>query len=167
MPHKRNPIASENLCGLSRIIRSNAMAALENNALWHERDISHSSVERIIFPDSTILIDYMLNRLCSVLENLVVYPARMKKNLELTRGLVYSQRVLLALAGKGVSREDSYAMVQRNAMKSWNEGEDFMVLLKTDKDVREHLTEGEIEDCFDAAHYLRHVDTIYQRVFNQ
>ena len=165
MPHKRNPIASENLCGLARVIRSNAMAALENNALWHERDISHSSVERIIFPDSTILIDYMLNRLCNVVEKLVVYPEQMQKNVDLTHGLVYSQRVLLALAGKGVSREASYAMVQRNAMKSWNEGADFLALLKADPDVRHHLSEDQIENAFDAAHFLRHVDTIYERVF--
>ncbi len=165
MPHKRNPIASENLCGLARVIRSNAMAALENNALWHERDISHSSVERIIFPDSTILIDYMLNRLCNVVEKLVVYPEQMQKNVDLTHGLVYSQRVLLALAGKGVSREASYAMVQRNAMKSWNEGADFLALLKADPDVRQHLSEDQIENAFDAAHFLRHVDTIYERVF--
>ncbi len=165
MPHKRNPIASENLCGLARVIRSNAMAALENNALWHERDISHSSVERIIFPDSTILLDYMLNRVSNVLEGLIIYPERMKKNLDQTHGLVFSQRVLLALTGKGASREDSYAMVQRNAMRAWNDGEDFMELLIQDPDVARYLKPEEIRNCFDVRHYLRHVDTIFERVF--
>jgi len=167
MPHKRNPIASENLCGLARVIRSNALAAMENNALWHERDISHSSVERVIFPDSTILIDYMLNRLCGVVENLIVYPERMQENIGRTRGLVFSQRVLLALASKGVSREESYALVQRNAMRAWNEGEDFKALLLSDEGVRKHLDAQEIEGCFDLQFYLRHVDTIFQRVFGE
>jgi adenylosuccinate lyase len=167
MPHKRNPIASENLCGLARLIRSNAMAALENNALWHERDISHSSVERVIFPDSTILIDYMLNRLSGVLENLIVYPERMLENVNQTHGLVFSQRVLLALASKGVSREDSYALVQRNAMRAWNEGEGFKGLLLSDSDVKKHLSAKEIEGCFDVNYYLRHVDTIFERVFGK
>jgi adenylosuccinate lyase len=167
MPHKRNPIASENLCGLARLIRSNALAALENNALWHERDISHSSVERVIFPDSTILVDYMLNRLSNVLENLIVYPNRMIQNMELTRGLIYSQRILLALAKKGSSREDSYAMVQRNAMTSWNDGEDFMMLLIKDQDVGQYLNEEEIRKCFDIQYYLRHVNTIFDRIFGR
>ncbi len=165
MPHKRNPIASENLCGLARLIRSNALAAMENNALWHERDISHSSVERVIFPDSTILIDYMLNRLCNVVENLIVYPERMRENIDATHGLVFSQRILLALAAKGVSREASYALVQRNAMRAWNEGADFKALLLDDEEIRKHLDAKEIEECFDLQFYLRHVGTIFQRVF--
>jgi adenylosuccinate lyase len=167
MPHKRNPIASENLCGLARLIRSNALAAMENNALWHERDISHSSVERVIFPDSTILVDYMLNRLCNVLEKLIVYPNRMIQNMEGTRGLIYSQRVLLALAGKGASREEAYAMVQRNAMTSWNEGDDFMDLLVKDQDVGRYLNQEEIRECFEIQYYLRHVNTIFDRVFGK
>lgn len=167
MPHKRNPIASENLCGLARLIRSNALAAMENNALWHERDISHSSVERVIFPDSTILIDYMLNRLCGVVEKLIVYPDRMRENIDQTHGLVFSQRVLLALAAKGVSREESYALVQRNAMRAWNEGKDFKALLLSDEEIRKHLDAQEIEGCFDLQFYLRHVGTIFQRVFGK
>jgi len=167
MPHKRNPIASENLCGLARLIRSNASAAMENNALWHERDISHSSVERVIFPDSTILIDYMLNRLCGVMEKLIVYPERMRENIDQTHGLVFSQRVLLALAAKGVSREESYALVQQNAMRAWNEREDFKALLLSDKGIGKHLNAQEIEGCFDLQFYLRHVETIFQRVFGQ
>ncbi len=165
MPHKRNPIASENLSGLARLIRSYAMAALENNALWHERDISHSSVERVIFPDSTILIDYMLHRLSGVVEKLIVYPERMRENIQQTHGLVFSQRVLLALAAKGVSREDAYALVQGNAMKAWNEGADFRECLLADASVGKHLSPGEIEECFDLQYYLRHVDTVFQRVF--
>ncbi len=167
MPHKRNPIASENLCGLARLIRSNALAAMENNALWHERDISHSSVERVIFPDSTILVDYMLNRLCGVVKNLIVYPERMRENIDQTHGLVFSQRVLLALAAKGVSREESYALVQRNAMQAWKNGEDFKALLLSDEKIRKHLNTEEIEDCFDLQFYLRHVETIFQRVFGK
>ncbi len=165
MPHKRNPIASENLSGLARLIRSYAMAALENNALWHERDISHSSVERVIFPDSTILIDYMLNRLSTVLEKLIVYPERMRENIDQTHGLVFSQRVLLALVAKGIPREDAYALVQRNAMKAWNEGADFRKCLLADAAVGKQLSAGEIEDCFDVQYYLRHVDALFQRVF--
>jgi len=167
MPHKRNPIASENLCGLARLIRSNALAAMENNALWHERDISHSSVERVIFPDSTILVDYMLDRLCGVVKNLIVYPERMRENIDQTHGLVFSQRVLLALAAKGVSREESYALVQRNAMQAWKDGEDFKALLLSDEKIRKHLNTEEIEDCFDLQFYLRHVETIFQRVFGK
>jgi adenylosuccinate lyase len=165
MPHKRNPIASENLTGLARVIRANAHAALENNALWHERDISHSSVERIIFPDSTILIDYMLNRLSNVLEKLIIYPDQMMGNIERTHGLIYSQRVLLALAGKGTSREDAYAWVQRNAMKSWEDGEDFKTLLLNDPNVTGCLGRDEIDECFNIQYFLRHVETIFDRVF--
>jgi len=167
MPHKRNPIVSENLCGLARLIRSNAMAALENNALWHERDISHSSVERVIFPDSTILMDYMLYKAADLLENLMVYPDRMRENIGQTRGLIFSQRVLLALTGKGAGREEAYGLVQRNAMRSWNHGDDFMQLLFQDPDVRRHLNEKEIRACFDIRYYLRHVDAIFERVFGK
>jgi len=167
MPHKRNPIASENLCGLARLLRSNALAAMENNALWHERDISHSSVERVILPDSTILVDYMLNRLCGVVENLIVYPERMGENIDATHGLVFSQRVLLALAAKGVSREASYALVQRNAMRAWNEKKDFRTLLMEDGELRKHLDAEEIEACFDLQFYLRQVETIFRRVFGE
>ncbi|MBW1988550.1 MAG: adenylosuccinate lyase [Deltaproteobacteria bacterium] len=164
MPHKRNPIGSENLCGLARVVRANALASMENVALWHERDISHSSVERVIGPDSTILMDYMLNRMANMIQNLVVYPERMKKNLELTRGLIFSQQVLLALAEAGVSREDAYAMAQKNAMAAWK-GEDFKSLLLADQEVRNHLSEQQIEDIFDLKHHLKHVDTIFERVF--
>lgn len=167
MPHKRNPIASENLCGLARLVRANAMAALENNALWHERDISHSSVERVIFPDSTILIDYMLHRVSHLLENLIVYPERMTQNLEQTRGLIYSQRVLLALAAKGASREEAYTLVQRNAMESWKQGKDFMELVIEDPDVKRYLKLKEIRECFDIGYYMRHVRTIFERVFGK
>ena len=159
------PIASENLSGLARLIRSNASAALNNVALWHERDISHSSVERVIIPDSTILIDYMLNRLTSVIANLVVYPKRMLHNLNLTRGLIFSQQVLLALAKRGVSREDAYKIVQKQAMKAWKGNKDFKELLIHDRDVAKHLDKDDIEEIFDLDFQLRHVDTIFARVF--
>jgi len=165
MPHKRNPIASENLSGLARILRGNALAAMENVALWHERDISHSSVERIICPDSTILLDYMLNRLTRVLENLVVYPENMRKNLDLTGGLFYSQQVMLALTGRGISREEAYRLVQRNAMKVWNQGGTLQERLREDAEVMALLPAGIMDGLFDLKHHLQHVDTIYQRVF--
>lgn len=165
MPHKRNPIASENLSGLARLVRSNASAALNNVSLWHERDISHSSVERIIVPDTTILIDYMLDRLTSVVGHLVVYPKRMRHNLNLTGGLIFSQQVLLALAQRGVSREDAYAMVQKQAMNAWENNKDFKELLVRDRHVTEHLKKDEIEAIFDLGFQLRHVDTIFARVF--
>ncbi|MFQ5457599.1 MAG: lyase family protein, partial [Myxococcota bacterium] len=165
MPHKRNPIASENLTGLARILRGNAQAALENVPLWHERDISHSSVERIIAPDSTILLDYMLARLARVIERLVVYPARMKRNIEITGGLIFSQRVLLALARHGVSREDAYEWVQRNAMRAQKEGGGFRDLLAKDRDVSGVLGAKELDACFDLKVYLRHVNTLFKRVF--
>ncbi|HOV86297.1 MAG TPA: adenylosuccinate lyase [Syntrophobacteraceae bacterium] len=165
MPHKRNPIASENLSGLARVLRGNALAAMENVALWHERDISHSSVERIICPDSTILLDYMLNRLTRVLENLVVYPENMRKNLDLTGGLFYSQQVMLALTGRGISREEAYRLVQRNAMKVWNQGGTLQERLREDAEVMALLPAGIMDGLFDLKHHLQHVDTIYQRVF--
>ena len=165
MPHKRNPIASENLSGLARLVRSNASAAMDNVALWHERDISHSSVERIIIPDTTILIDYMLTRLCGVIKNLLVYPEKMNQNLNITKGLIFSQQILLALARKGVSREDAYNLVQRNAMHVWKKGKDFKTLLQADPDIRKHLTGEEIDEIFDLDFQLRYVDTIFKRVF--
>ena len=164
MPHKRNPIASENLCGLARVVRSNSLAALENVALWHERDISHSSVERVILPDSTILVDYMLARITDLIKNLVVYPAKMKQNLELTGGLVYSQRLLLALLNKDAQRKESYEAVQRNAMAAWKGG-NFQELVAKDPFIAKHLAAKEIRACFDPAHYLRHLTQIYRRVF--
>ena len=165
MPHKRNPVGSENLTGLARIVRSNAIAALENIALWHERDISHSSVERIIIPDSTILIDYMLNRLQGIVKDLHVYPERMKANMERSYGLFNSQRVLLTLIDKGMVREDAYLMVQRNAMESWSRGVSFMELLIKDKDIAEYISEAEIRGIFDLDYYLRNIEFIFERVF--
>jgi len=167
MPHKRNPVGCENLTGLSRIVRSNTIAALENIALWHERDISHSSVERVIFPDSTILIDFMLNRLINILKDMVVYPERMKENLNLTGGLIYSQRVLLELVKRGLTRDRAYLIVQRNAMKGWQEGRPFKDLLREDEEVRKYLSERDLEACFDNAYYLKHVDYIFHRVFEE
>jgi len=165
MPHKRNPISAENLSGLARVVRSNSLAALENVALWHERDISHSSVERIIIPDSTILVDYMLARFTRLVERLFVYPKNMERNMALSRGLFHSETVMLALVGKGVTRETAYHYVQRNAMAVWKEGGDFAVRLKADPDIRKHLTAGEIDRCFDLRHTLKNVDYIFKRVF--
>lgn len=166
MPHKRNPIASENLSGLARVLRGNALAAMENVALWHERDISHSSVERIIGPDSTILLDYMLNRLTGVLDKLVAYPERMRRNMEITGGLLFSQRVLLALVGKGLTREDAYRLVQRNAMKVWQEGGHLKDRLGADPEVAAHLGTEELDALFDLGYHLKHVDAIFRRVFS-
>ena len=165
MPHKRNPVLSENITGLARLVRGYAMPAFENVALWHERDISHSSVERVIGPDATITLDFALFRLASIIENLLVYPENMKKNLEKLGGLVFSQRVLLALTQKGVSRDDSYKMVQRNAMKTWEKGKDFLKELKSDREVLKYLKSDEIEALFDLKYHTKHVDTIFQRVF--
>jgi adenylosuccinate lyase len=165
MPHKRNPIGCENLSGLARLVRSNALAAIENIALWHERDISHSSVERVIIPDSSILVDYMLERLRGILEKLHVYPKRMKENMARSYGLYNSQRVLLALLEKGLTRENAYDMVQRNAMKSWKTGIQFKKLLLKDKEVKKYLAAKEIENIFDLGYYLKNVDYIFQRVF--
>ena len=165
MPHKRNPVLTENLTGLARLVRGYATPALENVALWHERDISHSSVERAIGPDATITLDFALARLTGVIEKLVVYPEAMLANLHRFKGLVHSQQVLLALTQKGVSREDAYVYVQRNAMKTWNEGADFAASLKADPDVGLAMTADEIAACFDLAHHTRHVDAIFARVF--
>ena len=165
MPHKRNPVLSENLTGLARMVRSMALPAMENVALWHERDISHSSVERNIGPDATVTLDFMLVRLTGVIDKLLVYPANMMRNLNQFKGLIHSQRVLLALTQKGVSREDSYRLVQRNAMKVWDQGADFLAELKADPEVRAALSEAEIEDKFDLGYHTKHVDTIFARVF--
>jgi len=164
MPHKRNPITAERLAGLSRVLRGNALAGFENIALWHERDITHSSVERVIVPDSCILLHYMLVRLRDMLDRLLVYPEAMLENLRKTRGLIYSQRVLLALVGKGFTREQAYAIVQRNAMDVWKGDNDFRSLLGADAEVSAALTEAELDDCFDAAYFLRHVGNIYENV---
>jgi adenylosuccinate lyase len=166
MPHKRNPITSEQIAGLARILRSNAVAAMENVALWHERDISHSSVERIIFPDSTILADYLLDRTATLVEKLVVYPARMKENLELTHGLIYSGELLLELVSKNTSREDAYRWVQRNAMRVWDEGGTFKDKVLTDADISKTLTAKDIEKVFDSSRLLANVDRIFNRVFD-
>lgn len=164
MPHKRNPISAENLTGLARMVRAGIVPCLENIALWHERDISHSSVERVVLPDSTILMDFMLHRLLRLMKGLVVYPTNMKRNLELTGGLIFSQTVLLALARKGVSRENAYAMVQRNSMKVWEEGGNLLQLLKSDPDIQKVMAPEELEECFDLDTHLRHVDDIFHRV---
>lgn len=167
MPHKRNPIGCENLSGLARVVRSNAMAALENISLWHERDISHSSVERVIIPDSSILVDYMLDRLRGILDRLRVYPKKMKENMAGSYGLYNSQRVMLALIDKGISREYAYDVVQRNAMKSWNTRAQFKRLLLKDKEVRKYLGAREIDNIFDLKYYLKNVDYIFKRVFGK
>lgn len=163
MPHKRNPITCERVSGLARLVRSNAMAALENVALWHERDISHSSVERVILPDSTILVDYMLRIFTDIVDKLLVYPEAMLANMNKTGGLIFSQRVLLALVNKGVAREEAYRWVQRNAMARWLEGQDFKTNIINDPDIKKYLTAEEIADCFDYRYHLRHVDTIMAR----
>ncbi|MBE0694501.1 MAG: adenylosuccinate lyase [Aquamicrobium sp.] len=165
MPHKRNPVLTENLTGLARMVRAYALPAMENVALWHERDISHSSVERMIGPDATITLDFALARLTGVVEKLVVYPQNMLANMNKFRGLVHSQRVLLALTQAGVSREDAYRLVQRNAMKTWEQGADFLEELLADKDVRAALSEDEIREKFDLGYHTKHVDTIFARVF--
>ena len=165
MPHKRNPVLTENLTGLARMVRSAVVPALENVALWHERDISHSSVERMIGPDATITLDFALHRLAGVIDKLVVYPQNMRKNLDRLGGLHNSQRVLIALTQAGVSREDSYVYVQRNAMKTWEHGKNFLAELKADKDVTAKLSVKQLEAMFDDAYHLKHVDTIFARVF--
>ncbi len=167
MPHKRNPVLTENLTGLARMVRSMAAPAMENVALWHERDISHSSVERMIGPDATITLDFALARLTNVVEKLVVYPENMMRNMNRFRGLIHSQRVLLALTQKGLSREASYAAVQRNAMKVWEQGADFLTELKADPEVCAALSEAELEEKFDLGYHLKHVDTIFARVFGE
>ena len=164
MPHKRNPIVTERMTGFARLLRSNAMAALENVALWHERDISHSSVERIIIPDSTTLMDYMLNKMIYLIDNLYVYPENMMKNINLTNGLIFSQEVLLALIKKGISREDSYKIVQKNAMKAWENKCSFKDLLFKDKKIMSYLTEKEIENLFDLDKVMVNINKIYKRI---
>jgi adenylosuccinate lyase len=166
MPHKRNPIVSENLCGLARLVRANSLAAMENVSLWHERDISHSSVERVIMPDSTILIDFMLAKVTDLIKHLVVYPANMKRNLDLTGGLVYSQRLLLTLIEKGAQRKESYEAVQRNAMASWKGAGGLQNLVEQDPFISQHLKKSEIATCFNPKYYLRHLDKIFRRVFS-
>ena len=164
MPHKRNPVSSENLSGLARLVRSYSLAALENIPLWHERDISHSSVERVIGPDATILIDYMLNRFTSLIENLIVYPENMRTNLEKMGGLIFSESILLHLTKKGLSREEAYGVVQRNAMRVWKKGEDFKTLLSQDEAIKRLVTQKELDALFDVRTHLKHVDDILRRV---
>jgi adenylosuccinate lyase len=165
MPHKRNPVSAENLSGLARLMRSYSLAALENIPLWHERDISHSSVERVIAPDATILIDYMLDRFTSLIENLMVYPQNMKANLEKMGGLIFSEAVLLLLTRKGLSREEAYTVVQRNAMRVWEKSEDFKTLLSQDEAIRPLITRQELDGAFDLRNHLKHVEDIFRRVF--
>jgi len=167
MPHKRNPVLSENLTGLSRMVRAYVTPALENVVLWHERDISHSSAERMIGPDATVTLDFALVRLAGLIDKLLVYPANMQKNLDRLGGLVHSQRVLLALTQKGASREDSYKLVQRNAMPVWRGEGDFLQLLKNDAEVKKYLSDAELEEQFDLGYHLKHVDTIFKRVFGE
>jgi adenylosuccinate lyase len=167
MPHKRNPVLSENLTGLARLVRGMALPAMEDVALWHERDISHSSVERMIGPDATITLDFALARLAEIIENLIIYPANMQKNLAALGGLIHSQRVLLALTQKGMSREAAYAVVQRNAMPVWRGDGDFLTLLRQDTDVRKALSDAELESLFDLHYHLKRVDMIFNRVFGE
>ncbi|HNZ11916.1 MAG TPA: adenylosuccinate lyase [Smithellaceae bacterium] len=167
MPHKRNPVLSENISGLSRLVRSFAVAALEDVALWHERDISHSSVERVIGPDATIVLDFMLGRFTGLIDKLVVYPERMLANLYMTNGVIFSQMVLLSLIEKGTTREDAYAVVQKNAMKSWQEGIDFKSLLAQDEIVRKYLNENDLDGIFDVNNFLKNLDFIFERVFGK
>jgi adenylosuccinate lyase len=165
MPHKRNPITCEQICGLARVVRANAQAAFENIALWHERDISHSSVERVILPDSTILTDYLLDRTASLIERMFVYPERMRRNLEMTRGLVFSGQLLLDLAAAGMLREQAYALVQSNAMKAWEEEGDFRAAIEANPEINAVLSKEKLAATFSLDRQLRHVDTIFQRVF--
>ncbi len=165
MPHKKNPVGAENISGLARVVRANSLAAMENMALWHERDISHSSVERIIGPDSTILLDYMMARLTGIISHMVVHPGRMEENLWLTKGLIFSQQVLNALAKKGLNRQDAYVLVQRNAMKVWEKKEAFKDLLLQDEEIMQHLTSQELDELFDLRAHLKNVDYIFNRVF--
>lgn len=165
MPHKRNPILSERICGMARTVRANSIVGLENIALWHERDISHSSAERIVLPDSSATLDYILTKTTSLLDTLIVYPENMQKNLNLTRGLVFSGQLMLALTQKGVSREDAYIWTQRNAMKVWDEGGEYLELIMKDADISSKLTQEEIARVFDVRYYLRNVDKVFVRVF--
>jgi adenylosuccinate lyase len=163
MPHKRNPVSCEQVCGLARLVRTNSLAALENVALWHERDISHSSVERVILPDSTLLVDYMLYQMTRIVEGLQVYPERMRENMERSFGLMFSQRVLLRLAETGLPRQQAYEIVQRNAMRAWRERAPFRAFLAADPEVTVRLTAADLDACFDPTWYLRNVDAIYKR----
>jgi len=165
MPHKKNPIGSENIAGLARLVRSNALASMENMALWHERDISHSSVERVIGPDSTILADYMLNRLNKIMKNLVVHPKNMEENLHKLKGLIFSQQVLMKLASCGISRQTAYEMVQRNALKVWDTGRDFKSLLLEDREIMNFISREDIEEIFNLDYHFKHVEDIFKRVF--
>src|SRR5471032_773463 len=167
MPHKRNPVLTENITGLARMVRSYAVPALENVVLWHERDISHSSAERMIGPDATVTLDFALNRLAGLIDKLLIYPENMKKNLDRLGGLIHSQRLLIALTQKGASREDAYKLVQRNAMPVWRGEGDFLTLLKKDADVKKYLSDTEIEEQFDLGYHFKHVDTIFKRVFGE
>jgi adenylosuccinate lyase len=167
MPHKRNPVLSENLTGLARMVRAYVTPAMENVVLWHERDISHSSAERMIAPDATVTLDFALNRLAGMIDKLLIYPAHMMKNLDRLGGLIQSQRLLMALTQKGASREDAYKLVQRNAMPVWRGEGDFQALLKKDPEVRKYLSDAEISEQFDLAHHFKHVDTIFKRVFGE
>ena len=164
MPHKRNPIVTERITGMARLLRGNAMVAMENVALWHERDISHSSVERVIIPDSTTLMDYMLNKMIYLMENLLIYPENMIKNLNKTGGLIFSQEVLLALVKKGADREDAYTMVQRNAMQVWEEQKDFKTLLNSDKGIMALLNAEEIDSLFNLEKIMKNINKIYKRL---
>jgi adenylosuccinate lyase len=166
MPHKRNPVICERICGLSRILRANSIAAMENVALWHERDISHSSVERVIMPDSTIALDYMLQKFIEVMEGLSVYPENMLANLVKTHGLIFSQRVLLELMHKGLARQKAYDLVQRCAMKTWKEGSDFKENLLKDKESSRYLSRRDLDKVFDLDYYLRNVNKIFSRIFS-
>jgi adenylosuccinate lyase len=167
MPHKRNPITAEQICGLARVVRANSQAALENVALWHERDISHSSVERVILADSTILLDYLLAKTANLVEKMFVYPERMRENLDLLKGLIFSGQLLLDLVEKGVRREDAYRWVQRNAMQVWETREDYRTLVERDADIRQFLKPSEIAEVFNVERYLTHVDEIFDRVFGK
>lgn len=163
MPHKRNPITCERISGLARLVRGNALASLEDITLWHERDISHSSVERVILPDSTIAVDYALNKFIDIVDKLLIYPDAMKANIEKTGGLIFSQRILISLVNKGIDRDNAYRWVQRNAMKKWLNNEDFRENVHKDKDITKYLSSKEIDDCFDYAYYLRNIDVIMKR----
>jgi adenylosuccinate lyase len=167
MPHKRNPVLSENLSGLSRLLRGYSVTAMENIALWHERDISHSSAERVIAPDATIVLDFALDRFRGMMEKLLVYPDHMKRNLESTRGLIYSQRVLLALAAKGLSRERAYEVVQKSAMEAWRGQKELASLLWKDREVRALLRREEFDELFDIRYYLKSIDAVFDRVFGR
>jgi adenylosuccinate lyase len=166
MPHKRNPILSERICGLARVVRANSVVGLEDVALWHERDISHSSAERVVLPDSSITTDYLLQKMASLVDGLVVYPDRMLENLKLTHGSIFSGQLLLVLTRAGVSREEAYAWTQRNAMQAWDEGKDLQTLVSADKEIRARLSEEQIARVFSLDTYLRNVDKVFARVFD-